>query len=156
MPGIAMIDGLAMRPATGGPAAYGAGVAMSVVPRRVNGFFAFNGGFAVTPRSEPMRLDTFSFGADLGVKPAHENGDWLIPYAGVSARALAVSHYAPGEVDRFTTFAIGATAGVMGDIPVGHSLFYRAGATVLAAGTPDGVPGTSIVVRVGLGTRFGF
>lgn len=156
MPGIILLDGRAVRPLAGGPVAYGAGLAMSVVPRKIPGYFSVNGGFAVTPRSASTRTDTFGFGVDFGVKPELDNGSSIVPYAGASIRVLAVSRYTGIDRDRFTTFAIGATAGVMGDLPGQSDVFYRAGAVALAANTPDGVPGTSLVVTLGLGTRFGF
>jgi hypothetical protein len=159
MPAVLGLDARATRPLSGGPTAYGAGITMSVVPNRIPGYLALDGGFAITPRSSnstgTTRTDTFTFGGDFGWKAEHEHGDLLIPYAGVSLRLLSIAHHRGAETRRLTTAGIGASAGIMGDLP-GAGVFYRLAATALAAHTPDGVPGTSVVVSVGVGTRFGF
>jgi hypothetical protein len=155
MPAVLGLDGRANRPLSGGPIAYGAGITMSVVPTRIPGYLTLDGGFAITPRSSATRIDTFTFGGDFGWKAEHEHGDLLIPHAGVSLRLLSIAHYRGAETRRLTTAGIGASAGIMGDVR-GAGVFYRLAATAVAAHTPDGVPGMSLTISAGLGTRFGF
>jgi hypothetical protein len=155
MPAVALVDGIAARPAMGGPMAYGAGVAMSVLPKQC-AYFSVNSGFSITPRDSRTRIDTMFLGGDFGIKTEHQNGDPLVLYAGVTVRVLSVSHYDTAARDRFTTLGIGATAGVMGDVPGSERMFYRLGVTALTAGAPDGVPNSSLGVQLGLGSRFSF
>jgi hypothetical protein len=155
MPEITSVEGLVARPARGGPNAYGAGLDVRIVPEVIRGYFAVSGGFSVTPRSAPVRTDTFLFGFEGGIRPRYAKGDLVLPYVGATIRVLAISHYTDVDRDRFTTLGVGGTAGIMGDLPC-LGLFYRVSATVLVASTPDAVPGITLLLGAGIGTRFGF